>query len=77
MNVLKKKITLHKEKIVLFIECLDKIISDSLLTKEDKNFLHQVLSEDFLIYSRANIKNEKFTSEIYFRHNKTNNYTVQ
>jgi len=75
-NILKNKITLHKEKTVLFIDCLDKNISDSLLTKEDKNFLHQV-SENFLIYGRANIKNEKFTSEIYFRHNKTNNYTVQ
>lgn len=31
----------------------------------------------FIIYGRANIKNEIFTSEIYYRHNKTNNYTVQ
>jgi len=65
VNILKNKIILHKEETVLFIECLNKNISDSLLTKEDKNFLHQVLSEDFLIYGRANIKNEKFTSEIY------------
>jgi len=65
VNILKNKIILHQEETVLFIECLNKNISDSLLTKEDKNFLHQVLSEDFLIYDRANIKNEKFTSEIY------------
>ncbi|KYN27562.1 hypothetical protein ALC57_03045 [Trachymyrmex cornetzi] len=66
----------HKKKTV-FADCLNTNISDSLLTEQDKNFLHQNLIGDYLIYGRAIIKDKTFTSEIYCRNNKTNSYTVQ